>query len=274
MKDSLVINEIFHSIQGESTWAGLPCTFIRLTGCHLRCGYCDTEYAFHEGRRMSLDAIATTVAGLRPTPLPGREGMGEGRTSTDDQRSDNGQRAKASPSPSPSLRGRGGGAKQPALVEITGGEPLLQPNVHPLITRLADLGYTVLVETSGACDISRCDPRVIRIMDLKTPGSGEADRNDWANIDRLTERDEVKFVLTGREDYEWMVDVLDKHDLADRVNAVLVSAVHEMPAGAELPGATGLPLRDLAEWVLAAGLPVRLQTQLHKLIWDPTARGV
>jgi len=234
MNDTLVINEIFHSIQGESTWAGLPCTFIRLTGCHLRCGYCDTEYAFHEGTRMTLNEIATEVARL---------------TSHIDNRTSH-------------------------IIEITGGEPLLQPNVHPLMQRLADDSYTVLVETSGACDISKCDPRVIRIMDLKTPGSGEADRNDWANIDRLNERDEVKFVLTSRADYEWMTDVLRRHDLASKVNAVLVSAVHDMPAGKELPGATGLSLRDLAEWVLADGLPVRVQTQLHKLIWDPMARGV
>jgi len=234
MNDTLLINEIFHSIQGESTWAGLPCTFVRLTGCHLRCGYCDTEYAFHEGRRMTLDEIVAEVERLNP----GRK--------TQDSR----------------------------LTEITGGEPLLQPNVQPLITRLADLGYTVLVETSGACDISNCDPRAICIMDLKTPGSGEADRNDWANIDRLNQRDEVKFVLTSRDDYQWMVEVIDKYDLPARVNAVLVSAVHEMPAGAELPGSTGLPLRDLAEWLLADGLPVRIQTQLHKLIWDPAARGV
>ena len=234
MSDTLVINEIFLSIQGESTWAGLPCTFIRLTGCHLRCGYCDTEYAFHEGNRMTLDDVLQRVRDL---------------TSHIAHRTSH-------------------------IVEITGGEPLLQPNVHPLMVRLADAGYTVLIETSGACDISACDPRVIRIMDLKTPGSGEVDRNDWANIDRLTRRDEVKFVLTSRADYEWMAEVLGRYDLASKVNAVLVSAVHEMPAGKELPGAEGLPLRDLAEWVLADGLPVRVQTQLHKLIWHPTMRGV
>jgi len=234
MTDTLVINEIFHSIQGESTWAGLPCTFIRLTGCHLRCGYCDTEYAFHEGRRMTLDDIINRVHTFNS------------RLTTHDSR----------------------------LTEITGGEPLLQPNVHPLMARLADAGYTVLIETSGACDISVCDPRVIRIMDLKTPGSGEVDRNDWANIDRLTPRDEVKFVLTSRADYEWMLEVIGRYDLASKVNAVLVSAVHEMPAGKELPGAPGLAIRDLAEWVLADRLPVRVQTQLHKLIWDPSARGV
>ena len=226
---SLMINEVFHSIQGESTWSGLPCTFVRLTGCHLRCGYCDTEYAFHEGARMSLDDIVARIKQLGP-----------------DTR----------------------------LVEITGGEPLLQPNVHPLMTRLCDDDYIVLIETSGACDISACDERAIRIMDLKTPGSGEADRNDMANIDRLAPRDEVKFVLTGRADYEWARDIIKTHGLVRRVNAVLMSAVHAMAPGSELPGCRGLAIRDLAQWIRDDGLPVRLQTQLHKLIWDPNARGV
>ena len=226
---TLMINEVFHSIQGESTWAGLPCTFIRLTGCHLRCGYCDTEYAFHEGSRTTLEDIIERVKTLAPNNR---------------------------------------------LVEVTGGEPLLQPGVHPLMTRLCDAGYTVLIETSGACDISPCDPRVIRIMDLKTPGSGEVDRNDPANIDHLNSKDEVKFVLTCRTDYDWAKDMITQHDLADRVNAVLMSAVHAMPATDELTGSSGLAIRDLAEWIRDDSLPVRLQTQLHKLIWDPTARGV
>jgi len=231
---SLVINEIFHSIQGESTWAGLPCTFIRLTGCHLRCGYCDTEYAFHEGTRMTIDQITRRVTHL--------------------------QSAIRNP--------------KSAIVEITGGEPLLQPHVHPLMTALADAGHTVLIETSGACDISQCDPRVIRIMDFKTPGSSEADRNLWSNINHLNKRDEVKFVLTSRPDYDWMKQAIAEHDLASKVSAILVSAVHEVAPGTELPGCTGLSLRDLAEWVLEDGLPVRVQTQLHKLIWNPTTRGV
>ena len=160
------------------------------------------------------------------------------------------------------------------LIEVTGGEPLLQPNVHPLMAKLCDMGKTVLIETSGACDISTCDPRVIRIMDLKTPGSGEAARNHWPNIDHLTTRDEVKFVLTSREDYLWAREVIAKHKLNERVAAVLVSAVHDMPAGKERPGSTGLSMRDLAQWILEDHLPVRMQTQLHKLIWDPAARGV
>jgi 7-carboxy-7-deazaguanine synthase len=232
MNPTLKINELFHSIQGESTWAGLPCLFIRLTGCPLRCGYCDTEYAFHEGRRMSVRDTIDAARRLAPSCL---------------------------------------------LVEVTGGEPLLQAAVHPLMTGLADEGLTVLLETSGACDISPCDPRVIRIMDLKTPGSGECDRNLWSNLDHLTRRDEVKFVLTSRADFDWARGVILEHRLARRVGAVLLSAVHDMPRGSELPGAAGLSLRDLAEWTLAdAELApiVRVQTQLHKIIWDPQTRGV
>jgi 7-carboxy-7-deazaguanine synthase len=225
--DALMINEVFYSIQGESTWAGLPCVFVRLTGCHLRCHYCDTEYAFHEGKRRSVDDL---VAEVRRHDCK--------------------------------------------LVEVTGGEPLLQPNVHKLMSKLCDAGHTVLIETSGACHISQCDPRVIRIMDIKTPGSGEAARNIWSNIGHLTKQDEVKFVLTDRADYEWMRDVLAKHRLHERVNAVLVSASAPMSPGVEIRGVEGLPMRDLAEWVLADRLPVRLQTQLHKLIWDPMTRGV
>lgn len=226
----LVINELFYSIQGESTWAGLPCVFVRLTGCHLRCHYCDTEYAFKQGRRMTLDEIIQACDALC--------------------------------------------SKVCNLYEITGGEPLLQPHACTLMSQLADTGKTILVETSGACDISLCDDRAIRIMDLKTPGSGEVERNDWANIDRLTRRDEVKFVLTSREDYEWMRQVIERYDLSKRVNAVLVSAVNEVPAGLEIAGTPGLALRDLAAWLLEDHLPVRMQTQLHKQIWDPMARGV
>lgn len=229
MPPSVVVNEIFYSIQGESTWAGLPCAFIRLTGCHLRCRYCDTEYAFREGRRREIDEVIAEADWIS------------------------------------------GGC---GLVEVTGGEPLLQPGVHPLMARLADRGKTVLLETSGACDLASCDPRVIRIMDLKTPGSGEAVRNHWPNLDRLTPRDEVKFVVCDRGDYDWAREVIASHGLDRRVNAILMSAAAPMPAGAEIAGVAGLSMRDLAEWVLADRLPVRLQTQLHKLIWEPTTRGV
>ena len=227
MPDTLRINEIFFSIQGESTWAGVPCVFVRLTGCHLRCAYCDTEYAFKEGHTKRIDDIVDSVASYPAN-----------------------------------------------LVEITGGEPLLQPRVHNLITRLCDMGRTVLIETSGACDITPCDPRSIRIVDIKTPGSGEAERNVWSNIDALTQRDEVKFVITDRADYEWARSVIAKYALSDRVHAVLMSPVFEQPAGLEIRGVSGLDPRDLAEWILADGLLVRMQVQMHKLIWSPQTRGV
>ncbi len=240
MSQTLLVNEVFFSIQGESTWAGLPCVFVRLTGCHLRCAYCDTEYAFHEGRKREIEDILREVEAI----------CGEaGRTRPDE------------PTGCP-------------LVEITGGEPLLQPNVHVLMRRLCDAGKTVLIETDGVCDISACDPRVIRIMDIKTPGSGEAERNNWNNLAHLTKRDEVKFVICSREDYEWSRDVIRKHALDQRVNAVLMSAAAPMAATHEIAGVAGLSLRLLAEWVLADRLPVRVQTQLHKLIWDPMTRGV
>ena len=226
----LRINEIFHSIQGESTWAGSPCVFVRLTGCHLRCTYCDTEYAFKEGRWRSVEAVVEDVLG-----------------------------------------------HSTRLVEITGGEPLLQPPVHELVSQLCDRGRTVLIETSGACDISLCDPRAIRIMDLKTPGSGEIDSNLLSNLEHLNERDEVKFVITDRADYEWAKAVIDKHRLGERVRAVLMSPVFEQAPGAEITGSPGLELRQLAGWLLndpPASGPVRLQQQLHKLIWDPQVRGV
>lgn len=223
----LLVNEIFFSIQGESTRIGRPCIFIRLRGCHLRCRYCDTEYAFQEGQGMEIEEIIEQVE------------------------------------------------SHPAdLIEVTGGEPLLQDPVHELMTRLCDLGRTVLLETSGACDISGCDERVIRILDLKTPGSGELDRNLWENIEHLREADEVKFVLVDRVDYEWMRDVISKHDLASRVHAVLASPVNEQLPGKEIAGCAGLPLQVLAEWILEDGLPVILQPQLHKFIWDPMTRGV
>jgi 7-carboxy-7-deazaguanine synthase len=223
----LLINEIFHSIQGESTRAGEPCIFIRLKGCHLRCAYCDTSYAFNEGDAMAVDAILDHIAQW-PTPL----------------------------------------------VQITGGEPLLQKGVHELMRRLADAGRTVLLETSGACDISECDERVIRIVDFKTPGSGEVDRNDWANVDRLRQSDEVKFVLCDRADYDWAVAQMKAHDLASRVTCVLFSPVQMQCGDAHITGVEGLEPRALAQWMLDDGLPVRLQLQLHKFIWDPTTRGV
>lgn len=212
----LTINEIYFSVQGESTWAGLPCVFVRLTFCDLRCTYCDTEYAFYEGKKQALGEIVDAV---RRYDCP--------------------------------------------LVEVTGGEPLLQKNVLPLMTLLADAGCSVLLETSGAHDISNVDPRVHRIMDLKTPGSGEVERNLFTNIEHLTQRDEVKFVIGSREDYEWSRARMREHRLAERCRAVLFSPIFGQ-----------IDPRQIVEWILADNLPVRFQLQMHKFIWTPTQRGV
>ena len=214
--NKLTINEIYFSVQGESTWAGLPCVFVRLTFCDLRCTYCDTEYAFYEGKKQTLGEIVDAVTGY---DCP--------------------------------------------LVEITGGEPLLQKNVLALMALLADAGRTVLLETSGAHDISEVDPRVHRIMDLKTPGSGEVARNLMTNIEHLTERDEVKFVIGSREDYEWSRGRVREHRLAETCRAVLFSPIFGR-----------IDPREIVEWVLADNLPVRFQLQMHKFIWTPTQRGV
>ena len=223
----LQINEVFHSVQGESTRAGLPCVFIRLRGCPLRCHYCDTEYAFREGEGRSIDEL---VAQVEEIGCP--------------------------------------------LVEVTGGEPLIQPAVHPLMSRLCDLGFTVIIETAGAHDISACDPRVIRILDLKTPGSGESDRILWKNLDHLRPDDEIKFVITDRADYDWMKQILDKHQLIQRVACVLVSPVFEQAKGRDIKGCRALDPSELAAWILEDRLQVRFQLQLHKFIWDPQTRGV
>lgn len=228
----LKINEIFLSIQGESTWAGCPCVFIRLSGCHLRCSYCDTAYAFTQGKwREAKDVIEEVCS------------------------------------------------HSTQLVQITGGEPLLQQAVHPLISELCDSGKTVLIETSGACDINCCDSRAIRILDFKTPGSGESDRNDWSNISYITTRDEVKFVITDKEDYDWVKNIIQEHKLQDRCNAVLLSPVMEQLhiAESDISGCCGLDPKELSHWILTeppTGGPVRMQLQLHKFIWDPQMRGV
>ena len=269
---TLYINEVFYSVQGESSWAGLPCVFVRLRGCHLRCHYCDTAYAFYEGQKRTLGWVMEEVervvhrgaSALQAVTVHGAADVNPSAESA----------VRAAAGFTSAATGGSAATRGCDLVEVTGGEPLLQANVHPLMSALCDAGKTVLIETSGACDISLCDPRVIRIMDLKTPGSGESHRNRWENLDHLNGRDEVKFVLTSRDDYDWMVDVLDKHRLHERVKEVLVSAVNPVPGGGGMPGSDGLPLRDLTEWVLADRLPVRVQTQLHKLIWDPQARGV
>jgi 7-carboxy-7-deazaguanine synthase len=212
---SLVVHEIYRSLQGESTFAGLPCVFVRLTACHLRCGYCDTPHAFHQGQTLTLDEVVARALAL-------------------------GDR----------------------LVEVTGGEPLLQPEALPLMTRLADAGRTVLLETSGALDIGPVDPRVHVILDLKTPGSGELEANLWENLARLKPSDEVKFVVCDRADFDWAVAQVRAHHLVDRC-PVLLSPV----SGRVSPS-------DLASWILQSGLPLRLQLQLHKILWGPSARGV
>ena len=224
---SLKLNEIFHSIQGESTWAGEPCIFVRLAGCHLRCSWCDTEYAFREGVRRPLLEIFEEVTAI---DCP--------------------------------------------VVELTGGEPLLQKNVHHLERMLLDAGRTVLVETSGACDIRACDPRTVVIMDLKPPSSGECERNLPGNLEALRPHHEVKLVIGDRNDYEWGRDVVRKERLSEKTAAVLFSPVFEQAAGLEIAGARGIQPRLLAEWILEDSLPVRMQLQMHKFIWHPTTRGV
>ena len=213
---TLTINEIYQSIQGESSWAGERCVFVRLTFCDLRCTYCDTGHAFYEGKKRTLPDIVDEVI-----------------------------------------------AFDCPLVEITGGEPLLQKNVLPLMTALCDGGRTVLIETSGAHDISEIDPRVHRIMDLKTPSSGECARNLWSNIDFLTSRDEVKFVIGSREDYEWSRKQVKKFALAQRCKTVLFSPVFGR-----------IEPVQIVDWILADKLEVRFQLQMHKFIWPPDRKGV
>jgi 7-carboxy-7-deazaguanine synthase len=212
----LTVNEIFHSIQGESTHAGRPCVFVRLTACDLRCSWCDTPYAFHEGQKMSVDDVLGRV--------------------------------------------RDFGCD---VVEITGGEPLLQQEVYPLMQRLLDEGRTVMLETGGHVSVDRVPERVIRVIDVKCPGSGESEKNHWPNLDQLRPTDEVKFVIKDRTDYEYARGVVATHQLVGRCAAVLLSPVHGV-----------LDAKQLAAWVLKDRLPVRVQLQVHKFIWDARTRGV
>lgn len=239
MADALVVNEIYLSLQGESTFAGLPCIFVRLTACNLRCSYCDTAYAFTEGAKMEFAAIHKRIAEL------------------------------AAPY----------GSAKP-LVELTGGEPLLQKGSLDLMRELCDLGYTVLIETSGALDISPIDARVRRIMDLKCPSSGEVARNRFENIAHLKETDEVKFVIGTDEDYEWAKAQLREHKLAERC-AVLFSWVSPLQDHQRAPVLKAVPAglhpitrKELVERIVADALPVRFQLQMHKFIWPPDERGV
>lgn len=212
---SLKVNEIYHSIQGESSYAGLPCVFVRLTGCNLRCVWCDTEYAFYEGEWKSLDQIGAEVAQFGCN-----------------------------------------------LVELTGGEPLLQKESFVLVDKLVEAGFKVLIETSGSIPLDKLNPEAIKIMDIKCPGSGMAHKNHWPNIDCLTPKDEVKFVLADRADYDWAVDVMRKYRL-DKKASVLFSTVFDK-----------LEPVKVAEWILQDKLPVRFQLQMHKFIWHSETRGV
>jgi len=212
----LTINEIFYSIQGESTRAGRPCVFVRLTACDLRCTWCDTSYAFYEGRKQSVDEVMSEV-----------------------ERYDC------------------------PLVEITGGEPLLQADVYELMDRLLATGRTVLLETGGHRSIDRVPADVVKVLDIKCPGSGESDKNDWDNLDRMAPHDEVKFVIKDRADYEFARNVVRRRNLAARCAAVLMSPVHGE-----------LDPKTLSEWMLGDSVPARLQLQLHKYIWTPSTRGV
>jgi len=209
------INEIYKSIQGESTYAGLPCVFVRLTYCNLRCTYCDTAYAFYEGREMGLEQV---VQAIRDCDC--------------------------------------------SLVEITGGEPLLQKEVYPLMDRLIAEGFLVLLETGGSIDIGEVHPKVIKIMDLKCPSSGESEKNRYDNIPKLQTHDEIKFVIGNRDDYLWTRDIIRKHHLEGRYR-ILFSTVFDT-----------LRPSDLVKWILEDKLDVRFQLQMHKYIWNPEKRGV
>lgn len=249
MSDTLVVNEIYLSLQGESTFAGLPCVFVRLTACNLRCSYCDTAYAFTEGKKMALADVRARVGELAK-PF-----------------SDHASRLAPHASRLP-------------LVELTGGEPLLQPNALPLMQQLCDDGFTVIVETSGALDISQVDPRVRRIMDLKCPSSGEVERNRWENLAQLKAADEIKFVIGTVEDYEWAKHQVALHKL-DTICPLLMSWVNPLRPEQQHkslkpvpPGQTPISRLDLAERIIADALPVRFQAQLHKLIWPAEQRGV
>jgi 7-carboxy-7-deazaguanine synthase len=232
----MFITEIFKSIQGEGTRAGLPCIFVRLTGCNLRCTWCDTAYAFHGGRKMSVEDVLARVDELA------------------------GQRGKETPS----------GTAAVPLVELTGGEPLLQEEIYPLTEKLLAGGYTVMIETSGERYVGKLPAEVIKIVDVKCPDSGEADTFEMQNLEALGANDEVKFVLSTRRDYEFAREFTEQHRLAARVKQVLFSPVFDDPEGKW----QGLEPRQLVEWMLEDGLPVRLGLQLHKFVWHPLTKGV
>jgi 7-carboxy-7-deazaguanine synthase len=229
----MFVTEIFKSIQGEGTRAGLPCIFVRLTGCNLRCVWCDTAYAFYGGQKHSLDQVMAKVDAFA-SPAPARN------------------------------------EKAVSLVEITGGEPLLQPETPELAARLLRENYTVMIETSGERFVGTLPQEVIKIVDVKCPDSREGGKFDMANFDAIDAKDEIKFVIASRRDYEFAKDFTGEHGLAKRVAQVIFSPVFPDPAGAW----PGLSARELTEWILADGLPVRLGLQLHKFVWDPATKGV
>jgi 7-carboxy-7-deazaguanine synthase len=225
------ITEIYKSIQGESTHAGLPCVFVRLTGCNLRCIWCDSEYSFYGGRKLTPEEVFEEVEQLNP---------------------------------------------KPGLVEITGGEPMLQEReVVPLMKRLVEAGHTVLIETSGERPLDSVPAEVIKIVDVKCPNSGEPDTFRMENLETLTPRDEVKFVLAGRSDYEFARDFSARHNLAQRVNAVIFSpAFSKEASGSPDTSHCLLDPRELAEWMIEDNVPARMGLQIHKFVWDPAMKGV
>ena len=269
MSSSLIVNEIYLSLQGESTFAGLPCVFVRLTACNLRCSYCDSAYAFSEGRKLLLPDVVAEVRRLG----------GPFRTS---------HSAPGTASIGPETGAPGSAIRNPKsafplrlpLVELTGGEPLLQPGALPLMRALCDDGFAVLLETSGAHDISAVDARVHRIMDLKCPSSGEQERNLWENLSHLNPGDEIKFVIGTKEDYDWACEQIASRRL-DSICPLLISWVHPLAPEQQHPslkpvptGQTPITRLELAERIIADALPVRFQVQLHKVIWPPEKRGV
>jgi organic radical activating enzyme len=320
MSDSLVINEVYLSLQGESTFAGLPCIFVRLTACNLRCSYCDTAYAFKEGNKKSLMEVRAEVLRLAgryyseaggapaafpaphepgsaerpPLPIPLPLGGGEGDPTAgagvhgfnaptvcwEDSHHETGSDKGSPPHEPPGEKQRTPHPWKLPLVELTGGEPLLQKNSLPLMAALCDDGFTVLLETSGALDIAPVDPRVSRIMDLKCPSSGEAARNRWENLPHLKATDEIKFVIGTWEDYEWAREQIARHKLA-ALCPLLFSWVHplapeQQDASLKKVPAGQRPISrlELAEKIIADALPVRFQVQLHKIIWPPQQRSV
>jgi 7-carboxy-7-deazaguanine synthase len=228
----MFITEIFKSIQGEGSRSGLPCIFVRLTGCNLRCTWCDTAYAFHGGKKMSVADVTARVHELSGRSAEGKPVVG--------------------------------------LVELTGGEPLLQEDIYPLADRLLAKGYTLMIETSGERFIGRLPKEVIKIVDVKCPDSGEPDTFDLRNLAELSSNDEVKFVLTSRRDYEFAREFSLEQRLAERVKEIVFSPVHDDAEGKW----TGLEPRRLVEWMLEDGLNVRLGLQLHKIVWHPATKGV